>query len=1587
VPTQQPAQTDSLTLGGDLRGRVLTGAALQGLDLRQADLILADLSGADLRQAQLSAAVAHRARLRGANLQNAQLADLVARDVDFEGADLSGANLRNATLTNAILLDANLAGADLRGADLRGADLRNANLEHACLIGACLDFADLGGVQIAGAQLEGVTARGARIDAFSSEANASLTLLGAAGARTRLPMAPGRLAATLSLLSYTFLSEAIGVFKHAFTRTAPVRDWFQPKIQASIRWLGPLGRGTWALATQASSLAVAGAQWCGERARSTAAQAQNLTRASWGQLRRGSSMASQVRREGVERLQRLGEERVRRERHRSERRAKVRSQRAQRAQAKIPGGPGADMQGQDFHGRRLAFALWAHADLRAARLDGALLDKADLRGAKLNQARLIGTRLREADLGQADLSDALLEGARLRGAILAGATATNTRLVDADLRRTDLRGADLSHANLSGADLRGARLQNANLHGANLTGARLPDVDLMDANLDGAILEQADLAGVRWAGVSVSGTDLSGALGLSGAQREQLRAWGAQVEDVRFERFLGQIGSRPAQAAAALLAIGMTTYLAARFATSDVIDPARLEVEAQDLRGADPAQASQAYAELSALARRPEDKVGYLVEAAGLADSAGDTDAAESWLREALAEAENTENLHAETKLHLATFLHEHQRFTDALEEVEPLIQLSEQQPGQRARALMLYEGVRADLGLTDDDAREAVFSAMGDIPETQAELRLALAELFANRGDTTAAIEQVDATSLLDLPIDIQLRVLATRARIFDRSGDLDRAISTWESVHKQAPERSLADQAARLATADLHLRQGRIAVALSTIEPLLLTISDERIRGRALIVSGRIHEKRGDLEAAVSNYRMVLNIERLDMNTTEEARIALASLVLDEHGVEAAEALLADMPPGAATEVMANARLGEARRHLDAGDAVAAHRILERLIEVEGISRATDRAAHAGLGEALAQMGELQDALEIWRELLGQKNTVDERIQLELLLANGLLQGGKRKESATAFRSLADSKNDDARIQGVLGLAEVAQASGENQRARALYRQVADNLNANTWRVRALAELAELASSDGDRKDGVALWRELLTSLPPGHPSAPDTRLSLVAALLSIGNLDDALHICSQAIDAAPTPSHVRSARVACGEVQERAGRWAEAQRTYSDVLLDPLTPEDVIVDAALGAARTGLAARSPQAAVDAIGQALSRTDNPSHRLPLLAMRIQALRNMDNEVELQSALIERDALAAQAPQIAWKAFLESAGQARSRADPTTAEALLVKALDLPIATEQRAQLLVELASALLDQGRINEATERFEQVVALANDDPMLLFQTGMGQAEILRRMGRPSAAATRLKQLTPPDAEERLAWLNSIATALSEAEDPEAEDYWERLAESGQANAETRFSALRGQADALLARDQPAEALPLYREAERIAPEPWAQGWAALGVAAAQAMLGEIDEANQALDLLREHPDPEVRIQAVIRRADAAANAENWAVAIRLVQPEAAAALGPAWDASATATRARSLVGAGDHDGAEATWHALANRWPEEEEGFLPAWLGLAQLAHHAGDEVNAHRWARKAYRNAIDPGYRAQAEALMEVFGGG
>lgn len=1248
--------------------------------------------------------------------------------------------------------------------------------------------------------------------------------------------------------------------------------------------------------------------------------------------------------------------------------------------AALPEGAGVDLRGADLRGLRLRGRAWPGADLREAALDSVRLERADLSGADLSGARLESARLGLANLQDAVLVDVQGDGARLRDADLAGATLCGAKLVDSDLRGARLAGADLTGADLTGADLRRVDLSGAILREVNLTAARMADVDLKDAVLDGAILDQADLAGVQWEDASVTGADLTGALGLSGRDREALARAGARAQDDALDQLVGRFASRQVRAAVAILALGVSAYLGARYLASGGMDPAELEGRAEELRQEDPLAASEAYEELASTSLRLSDRVGYLLEAAALAESAGAGDRAGRMYAGALDEAGDDMALSTEVRLRGSAWQARSQDWAASMAMIAPVIEADGQPADMRAKAIVLHEQGRVSLGLEDNQLIDELYAQLSGLPAAEADLRLAVADIRSTQGDLDSALAELELVATLELEDEQRFRVMESRARILDRAGQLDEAAVAWAALLEVAEEGDVTWQASRLALADVRHRQGEADAALTLIQPLLSQDIDARVRGRALLVSGRLNEQAGRPEEARANYQDALGIEDIEPETVDEARISMARLLLAHGAPEDIEAALADLSPEAAAGILVHAQLGEARTRLDENDAKGALQVYDKILAADSEDRSLVRAAKAGKAECLARLGELNEAVRIWREQLADDPTAEERTWLELQLAHGLLQGGERREAAAAFASLATSEDPDVRFQGILGQAEVARSEGERTRAQALFEQVADRASDPAYQIQALQELADMAMEDDRPAEARAAWRRLLGLAPPGHSAVPDARMALMLSVADEGDLDGAIQMCRQTA-ASAGPGDRAAAELACAELLERAGRPEQARTAYARAF-EGGGGGDLMVDAALGLGRTAMDAGEPEVAASALASALVQVEEPELRLPLLSAHIQALTALGDEDALAAAAETRDDLARSMPLQAGPLLVDAAAQARGAGRWDEAVPLLEQAAALPVPDRQRATILVELGDTLLEAGEPVRAVEVFTQVVEMEDLDDAAAFSGGMGLAEATRQSGDADTAASQMAALSPPDAGTTRWWLESLARTRSQAGDEEgALDAWRRLEDAAEGDRGARTAALRGQADVLLGADRPEEALALYDKAVETATEPAAAGWADLGGVEALTMLGRRSDANTRLLLLLGHSDPEVALQARVRTAQLRAERENWEQAIDILSALDAAPFGAGWDATVAESRAAAFAGMGRADDAASEWERLMARWPGEEEAELPALLGLADLARSTGDEAEALALAERALETAQDPGYRGRAEALV------
>jgi uncharacterized protein YjbI with pentapeptide repeats len=441
-----------------LRGRRLGGKRLERANLRDADLTGADLSGADLRGVHFGKAVLREASLHDADLHDADATDVV----NLLPQQLAGADLTRARLPRPVAAFEGVKQAD------RIAD--NAQKLYIVLLSAC-----------AYSVLTIATTADAKL--LTNTATSPLPII-----QTAVPiagfywLAPALLAGTYFYLHLYLqrLWEALARLPAVFPDGATVDQKIDPWLLSGLirRHVPRLSAERPVFASLHTMIAILSAWWV-TPATLLLFWGRYLRRHEWGGtvlhvVLLGMTLAAAVllyRIAGAT-LQRS----VRREKLRRPSRwilvmiptvaiAGLLSQRAIEGDYPVATRP-FNRPWTWIWPRQIAHLMeaevsvkpagWADRREQIALVTGARLLGADLRGAHAARAFLINADLRSARLEGALMFDARLEGANLSGARLERANLSGARLEGADLSRARLEGADLSRVSAPMVEVRRA---------------------------------------------------------------------------------------------------------------------------------------------------------------------------------------------------------------------------------------------------------------------------------------------------------------------------------------------------------------------------------------------------------------------------------------------------------------------------------------------------------------------------------------------------------------------------------------------------------------------------------------------------------------------------------------------------------------------------------------------------------------------------------------------------------------------------------------------------------------------------------------------------------------------------------------------------------------------------------------------------------------------------------------------------------------------------------------------------------------------------------------------------------------------------
>ncbi len=1220
-----------------------------------------------------------------------------------------------------------------------------------------------------------------------------------------------------------------------------------------------------------------------------------------------------------------------------------------------------DLFQQDLRGGNHVAARWIDSNASRALLSGIKLEAANLINSNFTLAFLDYASLNGATLDQAVLNKSNLQGINLYEASLRQTQMRLSRLYDADLRFADVRQAKWENV-----DCTGSKAQSAIFDGAVCVGCTFVEMSLRTASFEGADLRdsnfhRSDLHNAKFHNATVTNTDFRGSQGLTSEQLQNLEQRGALVDLQDAVDRYGTWGAPQLQVALVLFALGVGSILLTQVLDGQNADLESLEAQAQEMREQDAGLASEQYEKLAEQSQILDEQVQYYIESAILAEQNGDVQRSEVLFNKALKAADLNTELNTKVGLRFAQFLLTHSQPDKALERLKPLMTYQSLSTFQRAKLIFYTEQSCEIVQCKAEEELASLYTSMEALPEVQADLHMALSDLRLQHGQSDKALAELQQAEQLPISDGLALRLIESKARAHDRLGNLNEAISAYEQLQQQAEPNSQTTQTATLALADLWRRIGNIEKAMTLLEGLTESAkADGRLRSRSLLIQGRLLEEQDDISTAADKYKEVLNISEVEPETQEEARVSLARLLLQNDAES-----VGDLPP----EILAQAKLGEARSILDQGEFEEALELYSSIIgRKSGDSEAKDsdkddgirRAAQSGMAEALSNLGKHQEANEIWEGLLRERLDPVESQHIEVLLAYSKLQANDIEGARLAFESLQQSNDGIIRYQGLMGSAQASVLAGELERAKDAYQRILQTQPSEEIQIQIWQELAQIAQEQNAIEDVLLAWQNILRFGVDDEALRSEAHTSIALALAQMDRLDEAISECELNLS---TPE----AQLQCATILEMAGDDRAPDR-YQVIVNNERISDALRSEAALGFAR--LSSPAERSDVCQVGLGLSQID-PIVELQLIQLYLETPSISDEEINTWQT--RQQSLAQASPTVLVQYLMERTSQLRIDGKFDDAIRTMEQGLTgLP--SEFSAPLTLELADMLVENEQPAQSIPHYQSL--LEQDTESRLVRSGLARAYMMTEQWQD--ARTVLSGIsTQAVTGSEIQMLMEVNQASPSAEGLELANSWATQA----SNPDVQWEALMSQAHSALGDDNLEQAMALFDEASTVGIEPRQKQWAILGKAQVHMTIGEFDVAVDALDSIEQTDDEEVNAQTHIQKAKALLSNEQLTEALDSLNGYTASELGPGWDMSVEELRTQIYTALEQFDNAHQTLVAIQERWPDEEQVQIPSAIAKIHVLQQEGKSTDAQTLAQRSLQQVQDPVYKDQLDELL------
>ena len=871
---------------------------------------------------------------------------------------------------------------------------------------------------------------------------------------------------------------------------------------------------------------------------------------------------------------------------------------------------------------------------------------------------------------------------------------------------------------------------------------------------------------------------------------------------------------------------------------------ARVLMEKQEF-----AEAEAVLARLDDFVRDDSDKAELLMSRARLYTEMGDEARALSSFEELVRLFPSNPEVTPEVRLELAQLLMERGDY----EHAERIFRdLGEQGPTATVRQQATIHLARLLLTLGQNlKARDALQQVLEGEPlaaEDRGTAQMVMVDVLVKVGQTDVALLLLK--ELVAAPERGQAGpALLRQAEVYREKGQVAEARATYQDMLTRFAGREEFVTAASQGLAQLSGDQGQWSDAVTRYQALLTGGGTPDERSGLYQALGQAQIEARDLAGAEATFR-AMQAELTDEESRARAAFGLAQLAVARGTPRDAVPLLrgvADSVEDVTLKAIALETL--ARTWLDMGQEQEATLTYSEI--VDRVPRGHDAAfgARMGLANLYAQKRNIEQAKKLYLAAIEDTARADKKVQGYLALAQLDMETGNLEGASEIYDRLLTQFGAVGTVsfQSRMGMADLARARGELEKAATLFKEVAQESEDPELASQALGKQAQVLESLGRPQEALALQQQILRRFGSDPETAFQARFAAAGSLRQDGDLAGALAAYDKLLKETVDPGLQLQLLDAMAQTQAELGQLEEAATSYQNLARQATGQADLLHNALMGLAGIRRAQGRPGEAVDLYRQVATQTlDRAMQAWALESIAQVAAEKGDNEAAIAAY---EDILKRFGDDPATVAGARlGLGQLRRRlGDPTAArqqfELVIASAQD----PSQKAWASLYSAQTLAEQDALSDALALYLEIPRNFPAEQEVVINARLGLADLYRVKGKNDDALKIYDEVAqgPGFSEYRVTALQGKAALAQDKGDPAlARATYEEILRRFGSMPEAVFNARLGLARLKIREGATSAkaAIPQLEEMVASAQDPTLRAWARQTLAQAQVAAGD-------------------------------------------------------------------------------------------------------------------------------------------------